>query len=69
MKKLTLCLFALFLLFLLSGCDKIGVSGTIDHVFGNWAEVKLPAGCQPKQIAGEEGSGVILLCQDGRIFH
>ena len=53
----------------LAGCGKLGVSGTVNQMVGDWAEVKLPAGCTPKQIAGEEGSGVIVLCEDGRIFH
>ena len=66
MKKLLLLSFAILSL---SACDKIGVGGTVNQMLGNWAEVKVPAGCQPQQIAGEEGNGVILLCKDGRIFH
>ena len=53
----------------LTACDKIGGTGTLNQMVGNWAEVKLPKGCVAKQIAGEEGSGVIVLCEDGRIFH
>lgn len=53
----------------LSGCGKIGVSGHIDHMLGNWAPVDPPVGCAAKQIAAEEGaSGVVVLCADGRIF-
>jgi len=54
---------------ILAGCGKIGVGGTISQAFGNWAEVKLPPGCKPKLIAGEEGNGVIVYCEDGRLFH
>ncbi len=54
---------------LLTGCGKIGVSGIVDQAVGNWAEVKLPSGCKARQVAGEEGSGVIVLCEDGRVFH
>lgn len=53
----------------LAGCGKIGVSGRIDHLIGNWAPVSLPDGCAVKQIAAEESvSGVVILCQDGRVF-
>lgn len=54
---------------LLAGCDKYGVSGNISQLTGNWAEVRLPDGCVAKQIAAEESSGVVVLCQDGRVFH
>lgn len=55
--------------FLLSGCGKLGVSGHISHAFGNWAQVDLPSGCAVKQIAASEGgSGVAVLCEDGRVF-
>lgn len=53
----------------LAGCGKIGVSGVVSQVVGNWAEVKLPANCQAKQISAEENSGVAVLCEDGRVFH
>lgn len=53
----------------LSACGKVGIGGSISHTFGNWAEVAMPDGCKPKQIAAEEGNGVVVLCEDGRIFH
>ena len=53
----------------LAGCGKLGVSGEIQQLEGNWAQVKLPDGCKVKQVAGEESSGVIVLCEDGRVFH
>ena len=65
MKSLSVALLAL----LLSGCGKLGVSGHIDQMFGNWAQVNLPPGCKPKQISAEEGSGTAVLCEDGRVFH
>lgn len=54
---------------LLTGCGKLEVGGTISQAFGNWAEVRLPDGCVAKQVAGEESNGVIVLCEDGRVFH
>ena len=54
---------------LLSACGKLGAGGVANRVFGNWAEVRLPKDCVAKNIAGEEASGVIVLCEDGRIFH
>lgn len=65
MKTISLILAAV----LLSSCGKLGISGIASQVVGNWAEVKLPLGCVAKQVAGEEGSGVIVLCEDGRVFH
>lgn len=53
----------------LSACDKVGVGGAMSQVFGNWAEVKLPPGCVAKQVSAEEGNGVAVLCEDGRVFH
>ena len=53
----------------LSGCGKMGFSGTVGHLVGNWAEVQLPQGCKVKQMAAEEGNGVVVLCEDGRVFH
>lgn len=57
------------LLLALAGCGKTGVGGAFAQAVGDWAEIKLPDGCTPKLIAGEEGNGVIVLCEDGRIFH
>lgn len=54
---------------LLAACGKVGVGGYWSQAVGNWAEVRLPAGCVPKLIAGEEGNGVIVYCEDGRLFH
>ena len=54
---------------LLSSCDKVGAGGGISHLVGNWTEVHLPQGCVAKQIAAEEGNGVAVLCEDGRVFH
>lgn len=62
-------LLALGLLLALSACDKYGVNGSVNQTFGNWAEVHIPAGCVPVQIAAEHESGVVVLCRDGRIFH
>jgi hypothetical protein len=53
----------------LTGCGKVGISGKFNHALGNWAQVNLPEGCIVKQVAGEEGQGVIVLCEDGRVFH
>lgn len=64
-KIIAICALALAL----SGCSKYGVSGSIDHAMGDWAQVKLPEGCVAKQIAVEENSGVAVLCEDGRVFH
>jgi hypothetical protein len=61
-----LILLACFLTF---GCAKYGVSGCAQQAVGDWAEVRVPAGCHVKQIAGEEHSGVIILCDDGRVYH
>lgn len=58
-----------FVILALSACDKVGAGGVISQAFGNWAEVKLPEGCRAKQISAEQGSGVAVLCEDGRIFH
>ena len=61
--------YILLCLLTLAGCGKIGVGGTMKQLVGDWAQVTLPDGCKAKQIAGEEGNGVIVLCEDGRIFH
>lgn len=53
----------------LAACGKTGVSGSISQTFGNWAQVRLPAGCIAKLISAEESSGVAVLCEDGRVFH
>lgn len=53
----------------ISGCQKLGVSGHILQLVGDWAQVRLPPGCIPKQVAAEEGGGVVVLCEDGRVFH
>lgn len=53
----------------LAACGKYGMTGHVSHMLGNWAEVSLPDGCVAKQIAAEEGSGVAVLCEDGRVFH
>lgn len=53
----------------LAGCQKIGAGGVWNQVKGDWAEVHLPKDCKPKQIAAEEGAGVAVLCEDGRVFH
>lgn len=52
-----------------AACSKTGVGGAISQTFGDWAVVRLPAGCVAKQIAAEEGNGVAVLCEDGRVFH
>jgi hypothetical protein len=66
MKTVVLALLALAAL---TGCDKLGVNGVVSQAVGNWAEVKLPAGCAAKQIVAEEHTGVAVLCEDGRVFH
>lgn len=53
----------------LAGCGKVGFSGSMDQLVGDWAELKLPPGCVPQQIAAEHNAGVAVLCKDGRIFH
>ena len=65
MKKIIVCAAALLAL---GGCGKIGFEGAVSQALGNWAEVQLPPGCKAKQIAGEEGNGTIVLCEDGRLF-
>ncbi|HTK84180.1 MAG TPA: hypothetical protein VL625_03755 [Patescibacteria group bacterium] len=62
-------IFAFIACTVIAGCGKIGAGGAVNQLMGNWAEVKLPADCKVKQIAGEEESGVIILCEDGRVFH
>jgi len=54
---------------LFSGCNKLGSGGVMAQIAGDWAQVKLPQGCVAKQIAAESGSGVAVLCEDGRVFH
>lgn len=54
---------------LLCGCQKLGVSGHLSQLVGDWAQVKLPPDCKAKQISAEEGTGVAVLCEDGRVFH
>lgn len=54
---------------LLTGCGKVGVSGTFNRLAGNWAQVTLPPDCKAKQIAADEHGGVSVLCEDGRVFH
>lgn len=56
------------LLITLTACGKLGVTGTINQELGNWAQVNVPDGCVPKQIAAEGNSGVVMLCEDGRVF-
>lgn len=53
----------------LCACQKLGISGQLAQVVGDWAQVRLPPGCVPRQIASEEGKGVAVLCEDGRVFH
>lgn len=53
----------------LAACGKLGISGIASQALGDWAEVKLPPGCAVKQVAAEESSGVVVLCEDGRVFH
>lgn len=53
----------------LTSCGKLGFTGHLQHMIGNWAQVQLPPNCVPKQIAAEENSGVAILCEDGRVFH
>ncbi len=53
----------------LMGCDKMGVQGVINRNLGNWAEINLPENCVPAQIASSSDAGVVVLCQDGRLFH
>jgi len=54
---------------MLAGCNKMGLSQHIDRFIGNWVPMNLPAGCVAKQIAAEEHGGVVVLCEDGRVFH
>lgn len=60
---------AITMLLMLSACGKLGVSGHISQFVGNWAQINLPDGCKPKQIAAETGNGVAVLCEDGRVYH
>jgi hypothetical protein len=56
-------LFLLLTVMPLSACDKPPATG------GKWAEVKPPPDCKVKQIASEEVKSVVVLCEDGRVFH
>lgn len=49
---------------LLVSCSKYGVSGYVEHAVGDWAQVRLPTDCKPKQVAAEEDNGVIVLCEE-----
>lgn len=51
------------------GCAKYGLSGCASQALGDWAEVAPPPGCKVRQIAAEPNAGVVVLCDDGRIFH
>lgn len=53
----------------LTACDKMGATGILNQNLGNWAELKLPKYCVPKEIASSSDAGVALLCEDGRLFH
>jgi len=53
---------------LIAGCSKYGMSGCVNHEMGNWTQATPPTGCKVKQIAAEESGGVVILCEDGRIF-
>jgi hypothetical protein len=55
-------LFLLLTVMPLSACDKPPAGG-------KWAEVKPPPDCKVKQIASEEVKSVVVLCEDGRVFH
>lgn len=57
------------LLVALVGCGKVGVGGTVKQFVGDWAQVRVPDGCKPKQISAEADNGVVILCEDGRVFH
>lgn len=48
------------------GCG--GVSGETPQAESDWIAVNFPEGCKVKQLAGVEGLGIILLCEDGRVF-
>lgn len=61
-----LILIACFLTF---GCAKYGVGGCAQQAIGDWVEVKIPAGCRVTQIAAEGNAGVVILCDDGRVYH
>ena len=52
----------------LTGCAKVGVSGKLNQLVGDWAEVHLPDGCVAKQVAASQHE-VVVLCEDGRVFH
>lgn len=54
---------------MLGACGKLGFTGKLSHMVGNWVQVNLPADCVAKQISAEEGAGVAVLCADGRVFH
>lgn len=69
MRQVGMGIILVALTFWLSACGKLGFVGTVTQQFGGWAEVNLPEGCKVKQIAAEAGSGVAILCEDGRVFH
>jgi hypothetical protein len=60
MKITIMCLLALVAL---SGCQKLGLTGPLKQLVGDWVEVRMPPGCKPKQIVAEEGAGVAVLCE------
>lgn len=65
MRKIIL---ASLLLFTLTGCNKYGVGGTLNHMVSNWVPVNLPSGCVPQQVS-TGSQGLVVLCKDGRVFH
>jgi hypothetical protein len=48
----------------LSGCTDQATAA-----LNGWREVPLPEGCVAKQVARSGTYMVIVLCQDGRVFH
>lgn len=64
-----LIIFTMLLFCALGGCAKYGAGGVFQQMKGDWAQVRLPQGCKVRQIAAEEGAGVVVLCEDGRVFH
>ena len=52
----------------LAGCDKVGVTGKVNMMMGNWAEVTLPKDCRVRQVTAS-AQHLIVLCEDGRVFY
>lgn len=68
-KELIIALGGCIIAISLVACGKYGTAGMASRIIGNWAQVNLPSNCVAKQVAAESESGVVVLCEDGRVFH